>query len=91
MKLVVVIGVNSDKHTMFPLDQRKKWLEESLKDLCHVTVQAHAGLATEICKEIKANVLIRGVRNGVIWNMKKYGSYESSVGPFDRNCYLVGQ
>ena len=64
-EVVVVIGVNSDKHTMCPLDQRKQWLEEALKDLPHVRVQAHAGLATEICKEIKADIMIRGVRNGV--------------------------
>ena len=59
-EVVVVIGVNSDKHTMFPLDQRKQWLEEALKDLPHVRVQAHAGLATEICKEIKADIFTKG-------------------------------
>ena len=47
-EVVVVIGVNSEKHTMFPLDQRKQWLEEALKNFSHVSVQAHAGLGGKI-------------------------------------------
>ncbi len=62
--IVVAIGSNSSKNSMFDLDQRRAWLNEVFKDLDNVTVSDYEGLTIDFCRSIEARFLLRGVRNG---------------------------
>ena len=63
-EVVIAIGVNQDKKSMFPLDQRVAWCEATFADLSHVRVDCFEGLIADYCRRIGAGWLIRGVRNG---------------------------
>lgn len=60
----VVIGVlrNNAKRPLFSVEERVRMLEEVTKELPNVRVVPFDGLTVEFAKEIKANVLIRGLR-----------------------------
>ena len=63
-EVVVAIGVNQDKQSMFPLEQRIAWCEATFADLNNVRVDRFEGLTADYCRSIEAGWLIRGVRNG---------------------------
>ncbi len=62
--IVVAIGSNSTKKSMFDLDQRRAWLNKVFDDLDNVTVSDYDGLTIDFCRKIEARFLLRGVRNG---------------------------
>lgn len=63
-EIVVSIGSNSTKQSMFSLEQRSLWLKEVFADLKNVSVDSYDGLTIDYCKNIGAQFLLRGVRNG---------------------------
>lgn len=60
----VVVGVltNNSKRPLFSVEERVKMLEEVTRELPNVKVIPFHGLTVEFAKEIKANVIIRGLR-----------------------------
>lgn len=62
-KLVVALGVNSSKQTMFPLEERRAWLETLFADHPRVEVRAYEDLTVRFMQEIGAQYLLRGLRN----------------------------
>lgn len=63
-EIVVAIGSNSSKSSMFTLEQRRSWLQTVFKDVANVEVADYDGLTIDFCKSIGARFLLRGVRNG---------------------------
>lgn len=63
-EIVVAIGVNADKSSMFTLEKRMAWCAEVFSDLPHVCVRSYQGLTVDYCREVEANWVLRGVRNG---------------------------
>jgi len=72
-ELVVAIGVNSTKKSMFSLEKRISWLEEVFKDLSNVSVRSYSGLTVDFCRSLNAKFMIRGLRNSVDFQ------YEQSI------------
>ena len=64
-KIIVVIGDNTRKHTMFPLEQRLLWVRQTFADTPQIEVACHHGLTVDYCHEVGARSIIRGVRNGI--------------------------
>jgi pantetheine-phosphate adenylyltransferase len=66
-KLCIAIGVNSSKKTFFTEDERELLIEASLIDLGFPQekffVSQFQGLLTNFAEEMKANILIRGIRS----------------------------
>ena len=63
-EVIVAIGVNQDKRTMFSIEQRIAWCEATFADLVNVRVCQFEGLTADFCRSVDAEWLIRGVRNG---------------------------
>jgi pantetheine-phosphate adenylyltransferase len=63
-KVVVAIGVNAQKKTLFSLEQRLGWIKEVFKDEPKIEVRSYEGLTLEFCKEVQAKFILRGLRNG---------------------------
>lgn len=70
-KIVVAIGVNSQKSYLFPLDQRLKWLREVFKTMPNVEVDHFEFLTANYCKKIGAQYLLRGLRYGSDFDYEK--------------------
>ncbi|MEL6124075.1 MAG: pantetheine-phosphate adenylyltransferase [Bacteroidota bacterium] len=70
-EIIMAIGTNSVKSTLFPLDQRLAWLEDVFADEPKVRVDHFEGLTVHYCEKMDANFLIRGLRNGSDFDYEK--------------------
>lgn len=55
--------MNSQKQSLFSLDQRKKWLQEIFIAYPQIEIASYEGLTIDFCKRCNANVLLRGLRS----------------------------
>ena len=62
-KVDVVIAVNSEKKYLFSDKERYDMLCTLTKDFSNVSVHICNKLVVSYCQDVKANVLIRGIRN----------------------------
>jgi pantetheine-phosphate adenylyltransferase len=62
-KLIVGVGVNVDKTSLFTPEQRVDMVERTTAELANVEVRKFAGLAVEFVRQCGARVIIRGVRS----------------------------
>jgi pantetheine-phosphate adenylyltransferase len=60
--LIVGIGVNVEKQSLFTLDERLKLVRQVTAKWDNVQVQTFDGLAVKFVRECEARVMIRGVR-----------------------------
>ncbi|HBS28973.1 MAG TPA: pantetheine-phosphate adenylyltransferase, partial [Phycisphaerales bacterium] len=69
-RLVVGVGQNPDKHTLFTTDERlalvRRLTDQIVRDEpdeAPVEVRAFEGLTVDFAREVGASVLLRGIRN----------------------------
>lgn len=62
-EIVIGIGHNSSKSTLFPLEQRENWIKEIFKNTPTVRVESYEGLTVDFCNKINAQYILRGLRN----------------------------
>lgn len=62
-QIIIAIGVNIDKKSAFPLEDRIKWIENTFAEYPRVKVVSYEGLTVDLCKKMNANFIIRGLRN----------------------------
>ncbi|WP_271424328.1 pantetheine-phosphate adenylyltransferase [Aequorivita sinensis] len=62
-EIIIAIGVNADKKTMFTLEERLKFIEDIFKDEEKVVVESYSGLTAKYCIEKDAQFIVRGLRN----------------------------
>ncbi len=77
-KVIVAVGVNSDKHYMFSLEERVALIRERLKDCPSVEVTSYQGMTIDLCHRLGAKVIIRGIRTS------KDFEYEQTVAAVNR-------
>ena len=70
-EIVIAIGVNAEKKYMFPLAERKRFIEETFKNEPKVSVITYEGLTIDLCSKIKANYILRGLRNPADFEFEK--------------------
>lgn len=64
-RLVVAVGINSDKRYTFPLEDRLAMLQESLKGIRNVSVASFSNLyLIDYAQQIGATHILRGIRSG---------------------------
>lgn len=61
-RLVVAVGVNSEKHCMFSPEERMERIRQMLADLPNVEVTTYSGMTIDLCHQIGAQCIIRGIR-----------------------------
>lgn len=62
-QLIVGVGINLDKKSLFTADERVELIRRTTKDLPNVEVKQFTGLAVHFVRECNAQVIIRGVRS----------------------------
>jgi pantetheine-phosphate adenylyltransferase len=60
--LVVGVGVNAAKMSLFNTEERIELLERVTRHLPHVQIRAFDGLAVDFVRSVGAKVMVRGVR-----------------------------
>lgn len=70
-KIIVAIGKNANKTYMFSLEERKRFLEETFKNIDSVEVDSFEGLTLEYCTSKNARFILRGLRNPADFEFEK--------------------
>lgn len=70
-KLIIAIGVNSEKRSMFSLKDRITAIKETFKDELKIDVLSYNGLTVDFCKSVNANHIVRGLRNPADFEFEK--------------------
>lgn len=70
-KIIVAIGVNSQKQTLFPLEQRMAWIKAVFAEEPKVQVDWFENLTAHYCSRIGARYLLRGLRNASDFDYEK--------------------
>ncbi len=61
-RLVVGVGINPDKHSFFPLEERVRLVERVVAPIGNVDVRPFTGLAVGFVREAGARIMLRGLR-----------------------------
>lgn len=70
-RIIIAIGVNSQKKSLFPLDQRLNWLKDLFIDEPKIQIDHYEGLTLQYCRKIQAKYLIRGIRNAADFDYER--------------------
>ncbi len=70
-KIIVAIGINSEKKYMFDLEQRKKWIKQTFTFEDRVEVGSYEGLTVNYCRQVNAGFILRGLRNAEDFQFEK--------------------
>ena len=62
-RIIVGMGVNSTKRTMFSPDERTAWIKEAFAAHSQVEVVPFEGLTVDLCRRVGADFILRGLRN----------------------------
>lgn len=62
-ELIIAVGRNTSKSTLFSEEKRLVWISQIFSDLPHVRAEVYEGLTVDFCKKNNARHIIRGVRN----------------------------
>ncbi len=61
-EVIVAIGINPAKKSMFSLEQREEWCNIAFKDYPNVKVCTFTDLTVKFCEQVGAKYIIRGLR-----------------------------
>ncbi|HRP89400.1 MAG TPA: pantetheine-phosphate adenylyltransferase [Edaphocola sp.] len=61
-KIIVGIGINTNKKPMFSIEQRLDWIAKIFEGNPKVEGYAYEGLTIEHCKKLNAQFILRGIR-----------------------------
>ena len=62
-EIIIAIGVNADKKTMFSLEERMRFIEKSFEGEERIKIKSYSGLTAKFCISEKAQFIVRGLRN----------------------------
>jgi pantetheine-phosphate adenylyltransferase len=77
-RVVVAVGVNSEKKNMFTPEERVEMIRGRLKDCPTVEVTSYDGMTIDLCHRLGAKAIIRGIRTS------KDFEYEQTVAAVNR-------
>ena len=77
-KVVVAVGVNTDKHYMFSVEERLALIRQKLADCPNVAITSYSGMTVDLCHQLGAQVIIRGIRTAADFE------YEQTIAAVNR-------
>lgn len=91
-KVIVAIGINSQKKYLFSLEERTEWLEAVFADNDKVSVDHFEGLTVNFCKKVDAHFLLRGLRNASDFDYEKtISQLNTIIGDELETVFLISQ
>ena len=88
-EVIIAIGVNTDKKHMFSLEERKLHIENAFKNEPRIKVSTYKGLTVDYCKTVKADYILRGLRNSADFNYEQSIAQTNSILAKIESVFLV--
>ena len=70
-RIIIAIGINSEKKHMFPLEKRKEWIEKVFEGEDKIRVDTFEGLTINYCKKKGALFILRGLRTAADFEFER--------------------
>ena len=70
-KIVISIGINSEKPQYFSVDKRMKWIKDVYNNNPKIDVKQYKRLTVDFCKKENANYILRGLRDSRDFKFEK--------------------
>lgn len=80
-KVIIAIGINSQKSYLFSLEQRIQWIHDVFADDPKVSIDSFEKLTADFCSKVNAKWILRGLRNASDFD------YEKTISQLN---YIVG-
>lgn len=61
-QLIILVSESNQKSSLFTAEERASFIRENFKQEPHIQVAAHSGLTVDYAHQIKAQVIVRGLR-----------------------------
>ena len=91
-KIIIAIGTNSQKNSLFTLDQRKQWIQEVFEKESKVEIGTFEKLTADFCKKVDAKWILRGLRNASDFDYEKtISQLNFIVGDGVETLFLISQ
>ncbi|MCB0599997.1 MAG: pantetheine-phosphate adenylyltransferase [Saprospiraceae bacterium] len=91
-EIIVAVGVNSQKTSLFDLKQRLEWLELVFDQEPRVRIDYFEGLTAHYCQKVEARYLLRGLRNASDFDYEKtISQLNHIVGHNLETVFLISQ
>lgn len=89
-KVYVAVGVNSDKHYMFSVEERLQRIRDCFPRDARVEVLSYSGMTTDLCHCLGVRVILRGIRNADdLEYEKRVAAVNSTLDPCIETILLV--
>jgi len=69
--IVIGIGVNSTKNSLYSIEKRAEWLGKVFAAEAKVSVEQYKGLTVDFCNEIGAKFILRGLRTSADFEFER--------------------
>lgn len=70
-KIIIGIGVNSEKSGFFPVEKRIKWMEQVFGKESKIEITTFSGLTIDFCKKTGALFILRGLRTSADFEFER--------------------
>ena len=70
-KIVISIGINSEKTQSFSIDKRMQWIKDVYNNNPKIDVKQYKGLTVDFCKKENINYILRGLRDSHDFKFEK--------------------
>lgn len=77
-EVIIAIGINEQKHSLFPIEKREQMIRDYYIDEPRVKVMSYSNLTVDFAREVGANLIIRGIRT-----VKDF-EYEETIADINR-------
>ena len=77
-EVIIAIGINEQKDSLFPVAKREQMIRDLYKDEPRVKVMSYSNLTVDFAHEVEANAIIRGIRT-----VKDF-EYEETIADINR-------
>ena len=70
-KIIIAIGINSEKNQYFSIEERMEWIKKVYDNNPKIKVKFYEGLTVDFCERENANFIIRGLRDSHDFKFEK--------------------
>jgi pantetheine-phosphate adenylyltransferase len=70
-KIIISIGINSEKNQYFSIEERLQWIKDVYGNNPKIEIKFYEGLTVDFCKKENANYILRGLRDSHDFKFEK--------------------
>ena len=70
-KIIIAIGINSEKNEYFSIEERTEWITAVYANNTKIEVKCYEGLTVDFCKKENASFILRGLRDSHYFKFEK--------------------